>query len=167
MSTATEWVLELHLKSPRRPEQTGYEVVSRLRVDASGHAVIDGDRTQMPTGLRTFDPATGKQLTYETDPARWAKHLHTRLRSPYLVPVIVHDATAAAATVNRREAAQLAGVSPDHWSTDVARGRAPRPVPGIRPYRWRRDEVIEHMRHRLARSAGAGNPGQHSQPNPG
>lgn len=162
MSAETEWILELHLTAPRtarQPDEPPWEVIARVRVDSAGNAVIDGDRGQVPTGLRTFDPATGTRFTFRTDPAGWARNLHTRLRSPYLVPVIVHDAHSAEVTVDRQEAAQLAGMSPDHWSTQVARGQAPRPVPGVSPYRWRQAEVIEHARQR---PTGTGNPDQRS-----
>lgn len=75
----------------------GHVVTGTLTVDDHGKAHFEGDRAAFPTDLPALladDDGGFRRVGFEDDPATWARHLHTILRTGYVVPVIVADTAA-------------------------------------------------------------------------
>lgn len=73
----------------------GHQVTGTLTVADDGTHHFEGDASSFPTNLHVpvLDETTGRfqQVTFQDDPATWARNLHALLRTGYLVPVITHD----------------------------------------------------------------------------
>lgn len=139
------------------------ELLAVLDVDDAGAVNVSGPRPdQLPTNLDVLEPRTRDRITFESDPVRWGRLLHTRLRTPYLRPVVTRDDAAdqrrrddliarRGGQLSRAEAAEVAGVTPDTWSSYVSRGRAPAPVEHVsRAPRWRVEDVRDFVQSRKA-----------------
>lgn len=76
----------------------GYTVTASLVVEDDGTYHFQGDKDAFPTYLHALVPNPGgaglRRVGFEEDPATWARHLHTVLRTGYLVPVITVDGEA-------------------------------------------------------------------------
>ena len=66
--------------------------VARLRVDDAGSWEMTGDRP-FPADLQVRDTRSRRWVGFDDDPETWARYLWTRLRTPYLVPIILTDST--------------------------------------------------------------------------
>lgn len=140
-----------------------HDLLAVLDVDDAGNTAVSGPQPdQLPTNLDVIVPRTRERVSFAADPVRWGRLLHTRLRTPYLRPVVVRDSAAdqrrrdeliagRGGRLSRAEAAEAAGVTPDTWSSYVSRGRAPAPVEHVsRAPRWRVEDVRDFVRSRQA-----------------
>ncbi len=85
-------MIEVELQ--RVPEEgREYEVAATLRVDDAGDVELHDPEGLMPTALHVLvaEPGGLRKVTFEEDPATWARNLDSLLRTGYLVPVITHD----------------------------------------------------------------------------
>lgn len=120
-----------------------FDVGATLRVDATGRAIVSGDRTKLLTDLDAIDEH-GERHVFGDDPVAWGRHIGNRLRSGHVDAVIVSDPGAPpreTIAIDRTEAADLAGLATSTWSSMVSRGNAPAPLPGTMPARWDRHAV--------------------------
>ena len=85
-------MIELEL---RNVPEGGHDYVAVARL-----IVHDDDRTEIwdpddliPTELYVLvvDDTTPRRISYQDDPATWARNLHSVLRTGYLVPVVTRD----------------------------------------------------------------------------
>lgn len=120
-----------------------------LRISDAGRAMIQGDRSFLPTDLLV--PAGGGQMVaFASDPLVWARGLPARLRFGPVQCVIEVDTDGPDEALTRHEAAALAGVAASTWSSQVSRGIAPQAIEGTSPRRWDRSTVQEWARRRAA-----------------
>lgn len=89
----------------RRPAGAGYEPVAWLTVyedhstDTKDPEGVLASVLDLNLAAHTLDAAGEHQMvTFDEDPAAWARGLRTRLRTGYLVPVVTYDAAASAGT---------------------------------------------------------------------
>lgn len=71
-----------------------YEAIARLVVRDDGTHEEWDPQEVIPYDLHVLAPdeeAGARKVTFEEDPATWARHLKTILRTGYLVPVVVRD----------------------------------------------------------------------------
>ena len=68
----------------------GYRVGATLRVNDDGTWTVEGDAALVPLEMVMIGP-DGQPVSFATDPQTWARRLHTRLRTGYLVPAVVAD----------------------------------------------------------------------------
>lgn len=120
-----------------------FAVGATLRVDATGRAMVSGDRTKLLMDLDAIDEH-GEQHVFGDDPVTWGRHIGNRIRSGYISAVTVADPNAPSREpipIDRGEAAELAGLALSTWSSMVSRGTAPAPLPATKPARWDRRAV--------------------------
>lgn len=70
-----------------------YATVARVTVPDQGPPEIWDPQGVVPTYLPALDqtPEGLERVSFEADPARWARCLGSILRTGYLVPVVVRD----------------------------------------------------------------------------
>ncbi|MBZ4497956.1 hypothetical protein [Dermacoccus sp. Tok2021] len=120
-----------------------FDVGATLRVDATGRAMVSGDRTKLLMDLDAIDER-GERHVFGDDPVAWGRHVSSRLRSGLVSAVIVTDPNAPTrepVPIDRAEAAALAGLATSTWSSMVSRRSAPAPLPNTKPARWDQHEV--------------------------
>lgn len=129
------FILEMRYRGAHTGE---FNVGATLRVDATGRAMVSGDRAKLLMDLDAIDEH-GKRHVFGDDTVEWGRHISNRLRSGWVSAVIVADPsvpTREPVPVDRVEAAALAGLATSTWSSMVSRGTAPSPLPGTQPARW-------------------------------
>lgn len=75
-----------------------YQAVAELTVADDGTYQLQDPDCRFPVDLPVLVPAEAGQfrkVRLEEDPATWARHLDTVLRTGYLVPVVTRDDEAA------------------------------------------------------------------------
>jgi hypothetical protein len=91
----------IRVQLEERTVETGARnVVAALVVDGDGTPRFEGDERAFPIYLQVLVAGDGEQVrrvSFEEDPATWARNLDSVLRTGYLVPVITHDDASAAA----------------------------------------------------------------------
>lgn len=73
-----------------------YQAVATLTVADDGTYQLEDPGELFPTPMHVLVGGEGgqlRQVTFEDDPATWARHLDTILRTGHLVPVTTHDTT--------------------------------------------------------------------------
>lgn len=71
-----------------------YAAVARLAINDDGTNDTWDPQELIPFDMHVLvtDPTAGlRRVTFEDDPATWARNLHSVLRTGYLVPVITRD----------------------------------------------------------------------------
>ncbi|MDP3889837.1 hypothetical protein [Nocardioides sp.] len=71
-----------------------YQAVATITVDDDGTYQLEDPGQLFPTGLHALaagEDGQLRQVTFDEDPATWARHLDTILRTGHLVPVTTHD----------------------------------------------------------------------------
>lgn len=154
-------VVDFH--APNELEQDHVVATLTVRDDLSWSIEGDPDRVPLDVGLvaPTATVSHFDRVTFETDPVRWCRLLPRGYGNARLVAVVREDTSPVAEeaepaagdrngrSLTRSQAAKLAGVKVDTWSSYVARGHAPAPIEHVgRTPLWDADQLRAWLRTR-------------------
>lgn len=93
-------MITVEMRVPGSQPGEGYRTAASLTVFDDGTHQLDDPERLVPVDLQVLVATPGetstRRVAFEEDPATWARHLDTVLRTGYLVPVVVLDETGKA-----------------------------------------------------------------------